>query len=78
MNRLCIRSIVVLDGERLAGILNEREVLQHLVVHGKSPKETLVSEVMTKEAEMITWQTTVEEAIRVMAVHRFILKLFLR
>jgi CBS domain-containing protein len=47
-------------------------VLQYLVVHRKSPKETLVSEVMTKEAEMITWQTTVEEAIRAMAVHRFI------
>ena len=78
MNRLCIGSIVVLDSERLAGILNEQEVLQHLVVHRKSPKETLVSEVMTKEAEMITWQTTVEEAIRAMAVHRFILKLFLQ
>ncbi len=78
MNRLCIRSIVVLDGEKLAGTLNEGEVLQHLVAHEKSPKETLVSEVMTKEAEMITWQTTVEEAILAMAVHRFILKLFLR
>ena len=55
MNRPCIGSIVVLDGERLAGILNEREVLQHLVAHGKSPKETLLSEVMTKEAEMIIW-----------------------
>ena len=78
MNRPCIGSIIILDGERMAGILNEREVLQHLVAHGKSPKETLVSEVMTKEAEMIIWQTTVEEAIRAMAVHCFILKLFLR
>lgn len=78
MDRLRIGSIVVLDGERLAGIFNERDVLQHLVAEGKSPKETLVSEVMTKEAEMITRQTTVEEAIRAMAVRRFTLKLFSR
>lgn len=78
MNRLCIGSIDVLDGERLAGILNERDVLQHLVARGKSPKETLVPEVVTKEAAMITWQTMVEEAIRVMAVHHFTLKLFSR
>ena len=78
MNRLCIGSVVVPDGEIPAGIFTERDVLQHLFTEGKSPKETLVSEVMTKEAEMITRQTTVEEAIRAMAVRRFTLKLFSR
>ncbi|RPF83016.1 MAG: CBS domain-containing protein [Verrucomicrobia bacterium TMED71] len=66
MNRLRIGLIVVLDGERLTGIFAERDVLHRLVAEGKSPKETLVSQVMSKEVEMITRQTTVEEAIRAM------------
>jgi CBS domain-containing protein len=70
MNRLRIGSIVVLDGERLAGIFTERDVLQRVVAEGKSPDETLVSDVMTKEVETITPQSTVEEAMRAMTVRR--------
>lgn len=70
MNRLHIGSIVVLDGEKLAGIFTERDVLQRVVAEGKSPSETLVSEVMTKEVETITPKSTVEEAMRAMTVRR--------
>ncbi len=70
MNRLRIGSIVVLDGERLAGIFTERDVLQRVVAEGKSPDGTLVAEVMTKEVETITPQSTVEEAMRAMTVRR--------
>jgi len=56
MNRLCIGSVVVPDGEIPAGIFTERDVLQHLFAEGKSPKETLVSEGMTKEVEIIIQQ----------------------
>lgn len=70
MNRLRIGSIVVLDGERLAGIFTERDVLQRVVAEGKSPSETLVADVMTEEVETITPQTTVEEAMRAMTVRR--------
>jgi CBS domain-containing protein len=38
MNRLCIGSVVVPDGEIPAGIFTERDVLQHLFAEGKSPK----------------------------------------
>jgi CBS domain-containing protein len=78
MNRLCIGSVVVPDGEIPAGIFTERDVLQHLFAEGKSPKETLVSEGMTKEVEIIIQQTTFGEAIRAIAVRRFTLKLFSR
>jgi len=70
MNRLHIGSIVVLDGERLAGIFTERDVLQRVVAEGKSPSETLVEDVMSKEVETITPKSTVEEAMRAMTVRR--------
>lgn len=70
MNRLRIGSIVVLDGETLAGIFTERDVLQRVVAVGKSPSETLVSEVMSKEVETITPKTTVEETMRAMTERR--------
>ncbi len=70
MNRLHIGSIVVLDDEKLAGIFTERDVLQRVVAEGKSPSETLVSEVMSKEVETITPKSTIEEAMRAMTVRR--------
>ncbi len=70
MNRLHIGSIVVLDNEKLAGIFTERDVLQRVVAEGKSPSETLVLEVMSREVETITPKSTVEEAMRAMTVRR--------
>lgn len=70
MNRLRIGSIVVLDGERLVGIFTERDVLQRVVAEGKSPGDTQVAEVMSKEVETITPKTSVEEAMRAMTVRR--------
>lgn len=70
MNRLHIGSIVVLDGEKLAGIFTERDVLQRVVAEEKSPSETLVSDVMSKEVETITPKSTVEDAMRAMTDRR--------
>jgi len=70
MNRLRIGSIVVLDEERLVGIFTERDVLQRVVAEGKSPGDTEVAEVMSKEVETITPKTSVEEAMRAMTERR--------
>jgi CBS domain-containing protein len=52
MNDRNIGGVVVLDGDRLAGIFTERDVLRRVVAQGLDPAETTVAEVMT--ASVIT------------------------
>ena len=47
MNDLNIGGVVVLDGDRLAGIFTERDVLRRVVAQELDPATTPVAEVMT-------------------------------
>ena len=47
MNDLNIGGVVVLEGDRLAGIFTERDVLRRVVAQGLDPATTPVAEVMT-------------------------------
>ena len=42
-----IGAVMVLDGDQPAGILSERDYARKMVLHGKSSRDTTVSEVMT-------------------------------
>ena len=50
MNRRRIGSILVMEGDRLAGIFTERDVLTRVVPQGLDPAKTPVAEVMTRAA----------------------------
>ena len=43
-----VGAIPILDGETLVGIFSERDLMQRVVVTGRDPKTTRVSEVMTR------------------------------
>jgi len=47
MNEHHIGSLPVLDGEQLAGIFTERDVLQRVVAEGRDPSSTAVADVMS-------------------------------
>jgi CBS domain-containing protein len=70
MVRHGIGCVVVLDGERLAGVFTERDVLRRVVGAGLDPKKTLVAQVMTLEPITIGPETTVEEAMGIMTEKR--------
>jgi CBS domain-containing protein len=70
MNRHHIGSIVVLDGNRLAGIFTERDVLRRVVGAGLAPGYMRVADVMTRELIIVTPETTVEETMIIFAEKR--------
>jgi CBS domain-containing protein len=70
MNRHRIGSIVVLEGNRLAGIFTERDVLRRVVGEGVAPNLMRVADVMTKNLITITPETTVEETMVIFAEKR--------
>jgi CBS domain-containing protein len=48
MTRSRVGAVIVLDGERLAGVFSERDLMTRVVAAGRDPDATFVSEVMTQ------------------------------
>ncbi len=61
-----ISSVVVLDGDRLAGIVTERDLV-NLVADGKDPQTTRVEERMTRNLDTVEPRTDIAEAAEHMA-----------
>lgn len=61
-----VGSVIVVDGQRVAGIFSERDVMLRVVLEGRAPKQTKVEEVMTGRVHSISMRTTGDEALRIM------------
>ena len=64
-----IGAVLVLDGERLAGVLSERDYARKVILHGKSSKETLVGEIMTDRVFTVQPDALVDVCMRLMTDH---------
>jgi len=62
-----IGALPVMDGEKLLGILSERDYARKVILEGKSSKETLVKEIMTEKVLFVKPETTNEECIALMS-----------
>jgi CBS domain-containing protein len=58
--------VLVLDGERLVGLLSERDYARHVELAGRSARETQVHELMTRQVTMATPDHTVEQCMALM------------
>jgi CBS domain-containing protein len=70
MNRHRVGSIVVLDGDHLAGIFTERDVLRRIVGAGLDPKTARIADVMTANLVTVTPETTVQEVMELFTEKR--------
>lgn len=65
-----IGALLVTEGDRLIGILSERDYTRKVALKGKSSKQTAVREIVTGEVIHVTPDHTVEECLRLMTDHR--------
>ncbi len=72
MNALRVGSVLVVDKERhLVGIFTERDLMTRVVASGKDPKQTLVSEAMTKNPQTISSEMPVLKAVELLQGNTF-------
>ena len=65
-----VSSLLVLEGERLAGIITERDYARKVILKGKSSRETRVDEIMTSKLVTVDQKTTLQECMALMTAHR--------
>ena len=70
MNQHKIGALVVMDGERLAGIFTERDVLKRVVGEHRAPLDTKVGDVMTRDVVCCGPKEEVDEVAAVMKNRR--------
>jgi len=61
-----VGSIVVMDGEAIAGIFTERDYMRNIALKGRSSKETEVREVMTSDVATVDPDEPLADCLRLM------------
>jgi CBS domain-containing protein len=65
-----IGALLVTEGNKLVGILSERDYTRKVALKGKSSKETAVREILSGHVVTVTPSHTVEDCMRLMTDHR--------
>jgi len=72
MSGRSVGAIVVRAGAGpVEGIFTERDLLRRVVAAGLDPQTTKIAQVMTPDVRVVSARATVEEALRLMVVHRY-------
>lgn len=65
-----VGALLVMDGDRLAGIVSERDYARKVVLLGRSSTETPVSAIMTAKVITVTGKQDTNDCMRVMTDKR--------
>lgn len=65
-----IGSLIVMDGDKLVGIVTERDYARKVILEGKSSKDSAVDEVMTTRMLCVSPDRTVDECMALMTDKR--------
>ena len=61
-----VGALLVMEDQKIVGIMSERDYARKVILKGKSSKSTPVSEIMTAEVLYVTPSQTVEECLALM------------
>ena len=65
-----VGALIVMEGERIAGIISERDYARKVILHGKSSHDLMVRDIMTSKVISVHPGQTVEECMALMTEKR--------
>src|SRR5256714_12988573 len=65
-----IGAVLVMDGEKLVGMLSERDYTRKVMLRGKRSRETKVAEIMSTDLKVVSPREAVEDCLRLMTDKR--------
>jgi CBS domain-containing protein len=65
-----IGAVLVMEGDRVAGILSERDYSRKVILHGKSSMNTPAREIMTERVMCVRPEDTAEQCMALMTEKR--------
>jgi len=66
-----ISALLIVENEALIGIFTERDYARKIILHGKSSKDTLIHEVMTRSPRTVTQDERIESCMEMMTNNHF-------
>jgi CBS domain-containing protein len=66
-----VGALVVMEGEKLVGVISERDYTRKVALQSKNSKDTLVSSIMTSNVMVVTPQTGTRECMALMREKKF-------
>ena len=69
MSNKDIGALLVMEDEKLVGILSERDYARKVIIEGRKSKETLARDIMTGDVITVHPNQTVEECMHLMDVY---------
>jgi len=70
MAEVSVGALLVMDGDRVVGIISERDYARKVILKGRSSKDTQVREIMTPRVICIAPESRVEDAMALMTDKR--------
>jgi CBS domain-containing protein len=65
-----VGSLPILEGDRLVGMLTDRDIAIRVVAERKDPQSTTAGEIASRELVTVDPQQNLDEALRLMAEHQ--------
>ena len=70
MAEKAVGALLVMREGALVGIISERDYARKVILQGRSSKDTLVHEIMTRSVITVTPEHSVDESMRIITQHR--------
>lgn len=71
MSKKEIGALIVLEGEKLVGIISERDYARKVILKGKNSQKTLVREIMTTDVKFTDPDQKIEKCLSQMTKNHF-------
>jgi len=65
-----VGAMLVMEGDKLVGVLSERDYTRKVALQGKNSRETPISEIMTANVVTVSSETRTRECMALMSQHK--------